>query len=73
VGWVRIFIAVRRERFNIDKKTLLFSSFYLASFLEFFIRGAGYFTPGMFFLIVSVLYFISNKVVRKEISYETSH
>lgn len=73
VGWVRVFIAVRRERFNIDKKTLLFSSFYLASFLEFFIRGAGYFTPGMFFLIVSVLYFITNKVVRKEISYETSH
>ncbi|ELE9244108.1 hypothetical protein RM352_000443 [Enterobacter kobei] len=72
IGWCKIFIAARRNRFTADRKLLLFYSLYLASLLEFFIRGAGYFTPGMFFLIVSVLYFISNKIPRKEIYYETN-
>ncbi|CAH5655438.1 hypothetical protein AI2999V1_2947 [Enterobacter cloacae] len=74
IGWFKVFYSARRNRFTADKKSLLFYSMYLASILEFFIRGAGYFTPGMFFLIVSTLYFMSNnKAPRKEINYEANH
>ncbi|EOY8403413.1 hypothetical protein V5K10_000260 [Enterobacter asburiae] len=74
IGWLKVFNSARRNRFTAGTKSLLFYSLYLASILEFFIRGAGYFTPGMFFLTVSILYFMSNnKVPRKEISYEANH
>lgn len=66
IGWLCIFLRIRSIRFTADKKSLLFSCLYLASFLEFFVRGAGYFTPSMFFFIVSAMYFLSNKKCNKE-------
>lgn len=65
-GWWKIFSLARRNRYTSNKKFLLFSSLYLSSFLEFFVRGAGYFTPTMFFFIVSVMYFLSNNKFKKE-------
>ncbi|MGK7246290.1 hypothetical protein ACSPAH_14125 [Buttiauxella agrestis] len=70
--WVKVYIRARRNRFTKDKKFLLFSSIYLSSFLEFFVRGAGYFTPSMFFFIVSVMYFISHNKLKKRICYEVN-
>lgn len=72
-GWWKIFKLVRRNRFTGSKKFLLFSSVYLSSFLEFFVRGAGYFTPSMFFFIVSVMYFISNNKFKKRVCHEVNY
>lgn len=72
VGWVRIFIAVRRERFKVDKRHCFFPVFIYQASLSFYSRGWLFYTWDVL-LIASVLYFISNKVVQKEISYETSH
>lgn len=72
IGWLKIFFYIRKHKKSNNKKIILFASLYLASILEFFVRGAGYFTPSMFFFSVSVFYFMS-RTNKKRIIYEINN
>jgi len=63
-------VSMLRKRQYASTVELFFSSVYVASFLEFFIRGVGYFSPLMYLFCVSIFYFYIQKFKRRQIGNE---
>ncbi|MDH1469687.1 hypothetical protein [Shewanella sp. GD03713] len=55
--YVKFFLMLRNRNVSLSKVDMFFYAIFIASFLEFFIRGVGYFSPLMYLFIVSVFYF----------------
>ena len=60
VFYLRIFLRLRKKK-SFDKMDIFFYAIFLASFLEFFIRGVGYFSPLMYIFLISIFYFTVQK------------
>lgn len=71
--YVKIFLMLRNRNVSLSKVDMFFYAVFLSSFLEFFIRGVGYFSPLMYLFLVSVFYFsvqnIKIKLKKNEIDY----
>ncbi|QKF67526.1 glycosyltransferase, family 1 [Arcobacter venerupis] len=49
----------------LNNKDILMLSFFISAFFEFFLRGMGYFTPGMFLFLVSCIYLKKYNILKK--------
>jgi hypothetical protein len=66
----KVFIKLRRiRRKSVSRVDVFFYAIFMSSFLEFFIRGVGYFSPLMYLSLISAFYFfVKNKIVRLELN-----
>lgn len=62
--WYLIRSGVNQECHESLKKRLLLSGVILGFFVEIFIRGYGYFSPGVFLFLASVFYLINNPATK---------
>ncbi|MBB1323748.1 hypothetical protein [Shewanella sp. SR43-8] len=60
IFYLKVFLTLRSNA-SVSKMDVFFYAIFLASFLEFFIRGVGYFSPLMYLFLVSVFYFTVQK------------
>ena len=74
IFWAQIFRSFRRYDGVVAAQDLFAKAVFIASFMEMFVRGVGYFSPLLFMFLVSVFYFLNGKFLKNRVvAYEASH